>query len=151
MIDAELARFLGEGLGIRHRDPRQAPPTQRRSCHGDQSRERGHARARVRATSRRTTSAARSFERAAPRCLARPIDDRACQIKGVFAGARPATAEEEPFVIAQWERFLTSLEQIGISRAGLAGWSIWPSVAVRIRVTALFDQTPGPDAGAPLG
>ena len=50
--------------------------------------------------------------------FARPIDDRACQLKGVFAGARPATAEEEPGVRAQWQRFLTSLEQIGIPPPG---------------------------------
>jgi hypothetical protein len=29
-------------------------------------------------------------------------------------------------------------------------WQVWPCVAVRVRVTALFDQTPGPGAGQAL-
>jgi hypothetical protein len=80
--------------------------------------------------------------------FARPIDDRACQIKGIFAGSRPAADEERGHVEQQWDAFLTSLEQIGIPRAGAAGWIIWPSTVIRLRATALFEQTPGPQAGA---
>ncbi len=29
-------------------------------------------------------------------------------------------------------------------------WRVWPAIAVRLRVTAVFDQTPGPQAGAAL-
>jgi hypothetical protein len=150
MIDAELARFLGEGLGIHigTRDKQLQPNGARVTA--------------IKVEGDGTHVIAYVPQVAAPRVLrdlsngpaavvfARPIDDRACQLKGVFAGARPATAEEEPDVRAQWARFLISLEQIGIPPQALAGWSIWPSVAVRIRVTALFNQTPGPNAGAPL-
>jgi hypothetical protein len=80
--------------------------------------------------------------------FARPIDDRACQIKGIFAGSRPARDDERAHVEQQWEAFLASLEMIGIPRAGAAGWITWPSVAIRLRATALFEQTPGPQAGA---
>jgi hypothetical protein len=80
--------------------------------------------------------------------FARPIDDRACQIKGIFAGSRPATLDERVHVEQQWDAFLSNLEVIGIPRAGAGGWTIWPSVAIRIRATALFEQTPGPQAGA---
>ena len=80
----------------------------------------------------------------------RPMDDRACQVKGVCVSVRPAMAEERAFVAAQWDRFLGQLEQIGIPRAVAAGWIMWPAVAVRLRTTALFNQTPGPDAGAAL-
>lgn len=80
----------------------------------------------------------------------RPIDDRACQVKGLFIGARPATEAERPAVSAQWDRFLGSLEQIGIPRAATRMWVTWPAVAIRLRATTLFNQTPGPDAGAPI-
>jgi len=80
----------------------------------------------------------------------RPIDDRACQVKGLFIGARPATEAERPAVSAQWDRFLGGLEQIGIPRAATRTWVTWPAVAIRLRANALFNQTPGPDAGAPI-
>ena len=51
---------------------------------------------------------------------------------------------------AQWNGFLGSLEQIGIPRAATTSWVTWPAVAIRLRVNALFNQTPGPNAGAPI-
>jgi len=80
----------------------------------------------------------------------RPIDDRACQVKGVFLDARPAADGERAAVCAQWDGFLASLEKIGIPRAATRAWVTWPAVAIRFRVNALFDQTPGPGAGAPI-
>jgi hypothetical protein len=82
--------------------------------------------------------------------FARPVDDRACQIKGIFVEARPATEDERDTVERQWEGFRSNLERIGIPRLGTNGWSIWPAVAIRFRATAIFEQTPGPDAGALL-
>jgi hypothetical protein len=82
--------------------------------------------------------------------FARPPDERACQIKGTFAGARPATDEDRAAVLAQWERWLDRLESIGYPRATSENWVVWPCVALRIRVQAIFDQTPGPNAGAEL-
>jgi hypothetical protein len=81
----------------------------------------------------------------------RPEDDRSCQVKGLFAEARPAREEERGFVQRQWEGFLSQMEHIGIPRASTSGWSIWPAVAIRVKATALFEQTPGPQAGTPLG
>lgn len=80
----------------------------------------------------------------------RPTDDRACQIKGRFAGVRPAAPEERGALAAQWDAFFRNLAQIGIPAAAAAGWAIWPAVAIRIEAAAVFDQTPGPHAGAPL-
>ena len=80
----------------------------------------------------------------------RPVDDRACQIKGVFVSARAATEAERPSVSAQWGGFLDSLERIGIPRVATTTWVTWPAVAIRIRANAIFNQTPGPDAGAPI-
>lgn len=82
--------------------------------------------------------------------FARPEDDRACQVKGAFVSAREATPDEQPFVLAQWHGFLKQLEMIGTPGESTRTWIVWPCVAVRLRVTALYSQTPGPDAGAPL-
>lgn len=80
----------------------------------------------------------------------RPTDDRACQVKGVFIDARPAVEDERALVDAQWRGFARQLEGIGIPRGNSAGWVTWPALAIRLRATAVFNQTPGADAGAQL-
>jgi hypothetical protein len=79
--------------------------------------------------------------------FARPVDDRACQIKGLYVDARAAADSERPFVDRQWDMFLGNLEKIGIPRVASGAWITWPVVAIRMRATAIFEQTPGPDAG----
>jgi len=80
----------------------------------------------------------------------RPVDERSLQIKGTFVDARNATAKERRIVEAQWEGFMKQVEMIGIPRAIFADWFIWPSLALRIKTTTVFDQTPGPNAGKAL-
>ena len=82
--------------------------------------------------------------------FARPPDERACQVKGVFVEARAARASERPFVSEQWGRWVHRLGSIGFPPAATENWQTWPCVAIRLRVTALFNQTPGPGAGAAL-
>jgi len=83
--------------------------------------------------------------------VARPADDRAVQVKGVFVSMRDADAAEEPFVMAQWQALQKQLDMIGFaSSASTTAWAMWPCVAVKLRVTNVFSQTPGPDAGAVL-
>lgn len=82
--------------------------------------------------------------------FARPEDDRACQVKGTFVSARQATDDEEALVRGQFEGFLHQLEIIGMPGESTRPWIVWPATAVRLRITAVFDQTPGPSAGAPL-
>lgn len=83
--------------------------------------------------------------------IARPADDRAVQIKGRFVSMRDVDASEETFVLAQWKGFLNQLDMIGFNAStSTTGWSMWPCVAVKIRVTQIYSQTPGPDAGAVL-
>ncbi|HEY5618770.1 MAG TPA: hypothetical protein VIK60_12580 [Vicinamibacterales bacterium] len=82
--------------------------------------------------------------------FARPPDERACQVKGVFVDARAARTSERSFVADQWDRWLKRLAGIGYPAAAVENWQTWPCVAIRLRVTALFNQTPGPGAGAAL-
>jgi hypothetical protein len=81
---------------------------------------------------------------------ARPPDERGCQVKGVFVEAWAATDTERDIVTLQWERFRNRLELIGLPRVATDSWVIWPCTAIQVRVQALFDQTPGPGAGARL-
>jgi hypothetical protein len=81
---------------------------------------------------------------------ARPPDERGCQVKGVFVDAWDATGDERAIVTSQWERFRDRLEMIGLPRIATDGWVTWPCTAIRLRVQAVFDQTPGPGAGARL-
>ena len=82
--------------------------------------------------------------------FARPTDDRACQVKGSFVSTRAVEEHERAEIARQWERFQDKLEGIGITRRLVETWVSWPCVAMRIKVSALFSQTPGPGAGAPL-
>jgi len=80
--------------------------------------------------------------------FARPSDDHAYQVKGTFMSARPAEARERAVVEAQWKGFQQNLDIIGVSHRLVERWPHWPCMAVRLQVTALFNQTPGPGAGA---
>jgi hypothetical protein len=82
--------------------------------------------------------------------FARPEDERACQVKGTFVSQRPATADEEAEVLRQYLGFLHQLSLIGMPGEASRTWVVWPAVAVRLRVTAVFEQTPGPKAGSVL-
>ena len=80
--------------------------------------------------------------------MARPADERAVQVKGLMLFSWEAKPEEEAFARVQWSSFLGQLEGIGLPGAATSKWQVFPCVAVRLKVTALFNQTPGPDAGA---
>ena len=83
--------------------------------------------------------------------FARPADDRACQIKGECVSVRDAEPAERARVQDQWQGLVEQMAMVGIPPEATQGWSTWPCVAVRLRVTAAFDQTPGPGAGSRLG
>jgi hypothetical protein len=151
MLDPTLAAFLREGLGIHigtcnHR----LEPNGARALAVTVEDDGAHlvvyvaevAAARLLPDLAANGRAAVSF--------GRPVDDRACQVKGDFVSARPAAANVREMVRAQFDAFRANLELIGIPRAGSANWVVWPAVAIRLRVTAVFEQTPGPAAGTPL-
>ena len=82
--------------------------------------------------------------------FSRPPDERSCQVKGTFDGARAAAGDERARVEAQWDRWLDRLVTIGVARTMFDHWTAWPCVAIRVRVNAIFNQTPGPGTGGPL-
>lgn len=80
----------------------------------------------------------------------RPVDERSVQVKGTFVDVRDGLDGERAMVFAQWEAYMDNLGVIGIPRAVYERCPRWPVVAIRLKVTALFEQTPGPSAGVPL-
>ncbi len=151
MIDAQLAAFLHGGVGI-HIGTRndRLEPNGARAAAARVDEDGMHLVVYVpEVAARRVLPDLESHGQAAV-VFGRPIDDRACQVKGVLTGVRTADADERPMVAAQWDLFLDNMEHIGVPRAVLAGWVFWPALAIRLRATAIFEQTPGPDAGAPL-
>jgi hypothetical protein len=151
MIDAQLAAFLQEGLGI-HIGTRDEAlrPNGARAIAVQVEPGGVHLVVFVSSVAAARLMADLESNRQAAVSFGRPTDDRACQVKGTFIDARPAADEDRPLVAAQWDGFVSSLEQIGIPRAATRAWVTWPAVAIRLRATAVFNQTPGPDAGAPL-
>ncbi len=82
--------------------------------------------------------------------IGRPMDDRACQIKGTVVDIRQAEDHERAVITTQFTSYLGQLEMIGIPRAVASCWTNWPARAVRLKVTAIFEQSPGPSAGHPI-
>jgi hypothetical protein len=79
-----------------------------------------------------------------------PTTHRACQVKGHYVSSRPALESERPEIERQVHAFVADLRAIGVPPAMMAGWKGWPCTAIEVRVTELFEQTPGPGAGEPL-
>jgi hypothetical protein len=151
MIGSELRLFLEEGLGV-HVGTRngQLEPNGARALALKVENDGAHVVVYMAKTAAARLMADLRGNGHAAVCVARPTDDRACQVKGLFVSARPARADERDHIVGQWERFLANLAAIGIPRQPAANWDTWPAVAIRLRATAVFDQTPGPSAGAPL-
>jgi hypothetical protein len=151
MIDPNLAAFLEEGLGI-HLGTRNArlEPNGVRAIAALVEPGGTHIVAYV--PDAAATRVLPDLESNGQTALVfgRPRDHRSCQVKGEFVEARPGEPGEREAVRAQFARFRENLAEIGIPREGSARWATWPVVAVRVRVTALFEQTPGPSAGNQL-
>jgi hypothetical protein len=83
--------------------------------------------------------------------LSRPRDHLTVQIKGTFVSVRRSTEAEKElqavFRAALVEQFASVC---GIPRSLTRSIVWWPSLAVEVTVHAVYDQTPGPNAGEPL-
>lgn len=151
MIDGELATFLQEGIAIQLGTRNAAlQPNGVRVVAVSVEADGSHVVAYVPQAAAHHVLPDLEANGQAALVFARPPDERACQVKATFTGSRPATDEERERVQAQWERWVDRLAMIGVSRGTLEPWAFWPCVAIRLRPTAIFNQTPGPNAGAQL-
>jgi hypothetical protein len=151
MIDRELAAFLQEGIAIQIGTRNAAlEPNGARVVAVKVEDDGGHVVAYVPKITAAQVLPDLEANGQAALVFARPPDERACQVKGLFASARAARASERAFVEGQWDRWVQRLGTIGFPPVAFENWDTWPCVAIRVRVTALFNQTPGPGAGAAL-
>jgi len=79
-----------------------------------------------------------------------PLSHRTVQVKGVTRGVRLAPPGDEAFVRTRWGQLADVLDQIGLPRGLLHRAAHWPAFAVEMSIEQIFDQTPGPNAGALL-
>ncbi len=79
-----------------------------------------------------------------------PLSHRTVQVKGVTRGVRLAPPADEEFVRMRWGQLAGVLEEIGLPRGLMQRAAHWPAFAVEMSIEQIFDQTPGPNAGAPL-
>lgn len=80
-----------------------------------------------------------------------PLSHRTVQVKGVTRGVRLAPSSDEAFVRERWRLFADVLGEIGMRRGVVQRVAHWPAFAVEMSIEEVFNQTPGPNAGAPLG
>jgi hypothetical protein len=152
MLDKSLTEFLERGLAIHigTRNARMQPNGCRVTAVRVEERGRHLVVYLPKAATPAVLDDLRSNGKAAL-SFARPTDDRAVQVKGELISERDANPDEEVFVLGQWRALLTELDAIGLAAVtSTSTWSMWPCVAVTFRVTAVFSQTPGPEAGAVL-
>lgn len=148
MIDQQLAAFLHDGVGI-HLGTRDdlLQPNGARAISLQVEPDGRHFHVYISSVAAERVLPDLQANGLAAVVCGRPVDERACQVKGVFVEVRETRADERAAALAQWEAYLVSLERIGIPRASTASWITTPDLAIRLKATAVFDQTPGPNAG----
>jgi hypothetical protein len=77
-----------------------------------------------------------------------PASHSTLQLKGRTRAVRVARDDEEERVRLSVERFADSLDAVGLPRGVTRTMTCWPAFAIEVAVEAVFDQTPGPRAGA---
>lgn len=81
---------------------------------------------------------------------ARPLDHRSVQAKGRCLEVRDGEPADQRDLERYRERLVADFAAFGYPPRILRRFNAWPCQVVRFAVEALFEQTPGPRAGAPL-
>ena len=151
MIDEQLAAFLHDGVGI-HLGTRnqQLEPNGARAISVKVENDGRHLVVFMAAVAAERVLPDLKSNGHGAVVFARPVDERACQVKGTFVSARRIRRTERDSARAQWEAFLDNLEHIGIPRSAAQTWVNVADMAITLEVTSVFEQTPGPDAGKTL-
>jgi hypothetical protein len=78
------------------------------------------------------------------------VTHRSLQIKGQVIALELAGESDRAALVAYLDKFSEILAFIGIPRDVSMRLNNWPAWAVRVRIDELYEQTPGPGAGAPF-
>lgn len=76
------------------------------------------------------------------------VSHQSLQLKGRIRAVRIARDDEAPLVRESVERYADVLDRVGLPRGVTRAMTCWPAFAIEVTVEAVFDQTPGPRAGA---
>lgn len=82
--------------------------------------------------------------------FADPVSYHSIQLKGTFTGVCAPDAEEDEWVQRHREAFATSTALVGDPQYGRRNYWMEGVLRIDMSVECAFDQTPGPNAGAPL-
>jgi hypothetical protein len=77
-----------------------------------------------------------------------PVSHSTVQLKGRARGVRVAGEDEAETLEAHFGRLVDTLDSVGLPRRISRTMTRWPAFAVDLAVEAVFEQTPGPRAGA---
>ena len=151
MIDQQLAAFLHDGVGIHlGTRNRRFEPNGARAIGARVEDDGRHVVVFISSVAAQRVLPDLESNGVAAVVFARPVDERACQVKGMFIESRAVTEDERSYALEQWNAFLENLDYIGIPKSAAATWVSTADIAIRLKVTALFEQTPGPQAGQAL-
>jgi hypothetical protein len=78
------------------------------------------------------------------------VEHVSIQLKGTANTARLARDDEMTLVEERLEAFADVLDGVGVPRRLTRSIAHWPAFVVEMRVEEVFEQTPGPNAGARL-
>lgn len=151
MIDADLANFLQSGLSIvvGTRDADLAPEVARAvGARIDPDGAAATVFVPV-ATGARTRANLEANGRISV-TFSRPADHRTIQIKGGVCELRAADEREREEIERYRAALTAALGYFGVPARLTARIEHWPCHAVRFRVEAVYQQTPGPGAGGAL-
>ena len=82
--------------------------------------------------------------------ITRVVEHVGVQLKGTVEAIRMASDDEATFVRSRFNDFADVLDDIGLPRRVFRTVSHWPAFALELKVEEVFDQTPGPRAGASI-
>jgi hypothetical protein len=83
--------------------------------------------------------------------VSHPLDHRTVQLKGQVIGVAQAVEADRSYIEQYVSELATVVDQIGMPFDRVVRMAHWPAAAIRMRVSEVFLQTPGPGAGALLG
>lgn len=151
VIDPELATFVESGLSILVGSAnRRLVPTAMRAVAARVEPDREHLVVYIAdATGQRTLADIRENPRLAV-TFEKPTTHRGVQIKGAVVDVRPGPEKAPEHVLRQREGFAGELEAVGLSKRLTRRLALEPFHEIRVRIEALFVQTPGPGAGRRL-
>lgn len=80
--------------------------------------------------------------------ITRVVEHVGVQLKGTVQTIRLAADDEAPFVRRRLNEFADVLDELGLPRRIFRSVAHWPAFAIEVTVEEIYDQTPGPRAGA---